>query len=132
MLSGTTLLVVDDEVDARDALVSLLERYGAHVHSVASVAEAMVALETTLPDVLITDLGMPDEDGFELIRRVRRLPEASGGLLPSLAVSAYAADDYRDRAISSGFQKHLQKPVAPGELVTTVARLAGRVEGFIP
>src|SRR5690606_8700789 len=74
LLSGMTLLVVDDEVDAREAIVSLLERYGARVHSAASVAEAMVALEAELPDVLITDLGMPEEDGFELIRRVRHLP----------------------------------------------------------
>jgi CheY-like chemotaxis protein len=131
MLGGLTLLVVDDEVDARDALVSLLERYGAQVHSAASVAEAMVALEAGLPDVLITDLGMPGEDGFELIRRVRLLPDA-GGLLPSLAVSAYAADEHRERALRNGFQKHLEKPVVPDELVTTVARLGGRVRALPP
>jgi CheY-like chemotaxis protein len=131
MLGGLTLLVVDDEVDAREAIVSLLEGYGAQVHSAASVAEAMVALEAELPDVLITDLGMPGEDGFELIRRVRLLPNA-GGSLPSLAVSAYAADEHRERAIRNGFQKHLEKPVAPDELVTTVARLGGRVQALSP
>ena len=74
ILNGVRLLVVDDEADARDALVGLLERYGAHVRPAASVADAMAALETDLPDVLISDLGMPGEDGYDLIRRVRLLP----------------------------------------------------------
>jgi len=121
-----SLLVVDDEADARDALVGLLERYGATVRSAASVAEAMAALESKLPDVLISDLGMPGADGYELIRRVRLLPAASGGLLPSLAVSAYATEEHRKKVMRSGFQKHLAKPVDPAELVTEVARLAGR------
>jgi two-component system CheB/CheR fusion protein len=127
MLSGTTILVVDDEADARDALVGLLERYGAHVRPAASVDEAMAALQSGLPDVLITDLGMPGDDGYELIRRVRLLPVAAGGLLPSLAVSAYATDEHRKKVIKTGFQKHLEKPVAPSDLVIAVARLAGRM-----
>jgi two-component system, chemotaxis family, CheB/CheR fusion protein len=126
MLYGTSVLVVDDEVDARDALVGLLERYGANVRPAASVSEAMAALETTIPDVLITDLGMPGEDGYELLRRVRLLPAAAGGHLPSLAVSAYATDEHRRKVIKTGFQTHLEKPVAPLDLVTAVARLAGR------
>jgi two-component system, chemotaxis family, CheB/CheR fusion protein len=129
MLDGTKVLVVDDEVDARDALVSLLERHGAHVRPAASVAEAMAALEKDLPDVLISDLGMPGEDGYELIRRVRLLPAETGGRLPSLAVSAYATDEHRKKVMRTGFQKHLEKPVAPAELVTEVARLAGRFNG---
>jgi CheY-like chemotaxis protein len=95
MLDGTKVLVVDDEVDARDALVGLLERYGAEVRPAASVSEAMAALETDLPDVLISDIGMPGEDGYELIRRVRLLPAEAGGGVPSLAVSAYATDEHR-------------------------------------
>ncbi len=125
VLSGVTVLVVDDEVDAREALVGLLERYGARVHSAASVTEAMAALEEASPDVLITDLGMPGEDGYELIRRVRLLPAARGGLLPSLAVSAYATREHRRKVVESGFQKHLEKPVTPVDLVTSVATLAG-------
>ena len=128
LLDGMRVLVVDDEVDARDALVGLLERYGAEVRPAASVAEAMTALETDLPDVLISDLGMPGEDGYELIRRVRLLPEDAGGRLPSLAVTAYATDEHRKKVMKTGFQKHLEKPVAPAELVIEVARLAGRLE----
>jgi two-component system CheB/CheR fusion protein len=128
ILDGTSVLVVDDEPDARDALVGLLERYGAHVRPAASVAEAMAALETALPDVLISDLGMPGEDGYELIRRVRLLPAEAGGGLPSLAVSAYATEEHRKKVMRTGFQKHLEKPVAPAELVTEVARLAGRLD----
>lgn len=123
LLAGTTVLVVDDEVDARDALVSLLERYGAHVSAARSVAEAMAWLETRIPDVLVSDLGMPGEDGYELIRRVRALPPDAGGRLPALAVSAYATEEHRKRVMSSGFQGHLEKPVAPAELVTELARL---------
>lgn len=124
ILDGIKVLVVDDGGDAREALVGLLERYGALVRPAASVAEAMAALEKELPDVLISDIGMPGEDGYELMRRVRLLPAECGGMLPSLAVSAYATEDHRRRVILSGFQKHLEKPVSPAELVSEVARLA--------
>ena len=127
MLDGMRVLVVDDEADARDALVGLLERYGAHVRPAASVAEAMAALQAELPDVLVSDIGMPVEDGYELIRRIRLLPADAGGSLPSLAVSAYATAEHREKVMRTGFQKHLEKPVTPVELVTEVARLAGRV-----
>jgi CheY-like chemotaxis protein len=125
LLSATRVLVVDDEADAREALVALLERFGAEVRSVASVAEAMIALKTSLPDVLISDLGMPGEDGYALIRQVRLLPAEAGGRLPALAVSGYATDAHRRKVISSGFQRLLEKPVEPAELVAEVARLAG-------
>jgi two-component system, chemotaxis family, CheB/CheR fusion protein len=128
ILEGTRVLVVDDEADARDALVGVLERYGAQVRPAGSVAEAMAALATELPDVLISDLGMPGEDGYELIRRVRLLPREAGGRLPSLAVSAYTTEEHRKRVMKTGFQKHLEKPVAPAELVSEVARLAGRLD----
>jgi CheY-like chemotaxis protein len=126
LLVGTRVLVVDDEVDARDALVGLLERYGAAVRSADSVVEAMVALRQSLPDVLVSDLGMPGADGYELIRQLRLLPADAGGQLPALAVSAYATDEHRKRVMKTGFQCHLAKPVAAAELVITVARLAGR------
>jgi CheY-like chemotaxis protein len=128
ILDGVNLLIVDDEADARDALAGLLERYGAHVRPAATVAEAMAALEAELPDVLISDIGMPGEDGYELIRRVRLLPAEAGGRLPSLAVSAYATEEHRKKVRKTGFQKHLEKPVAPAELVREVARLAGRLD----
>jgi CheY-like chemotaxis protein len=131
VLDGVSLVVVDDEVDARDALVGLLERYGAFVRPAASVAEAMEVLAKSLPDVLISDLGMPGEDGYELIRRVRLLPAEAGGHLPALAVSAYATDEHRKR-VMNGFNGYLEKPVAPGDLVTTVARLAGRATADAP
>jgi CheY-like chemotaxis protein len=127
MLEGAKVLVVDDESDARDALVGLLERYGANVRPATSVAEAMAALEIELPDVVVSDIGLPGEDGYELIRKVRRLPPERGGRLPLLAVSAYATDEHRRQVLGNGFQKHLEKPVAPAELVTEVARLAGRM-----
>jgi len=126
LLDGLRVLVVDDEADARDALAGLLERYGAEVRSAASVVEAMAALQVALPDVLVSDIGMPGADGYELIRRIRLLPADAGGRLCSLAVSAYATDEHRKRVLSSGFQGHLEKPVAAAELVTAVARLAGR------
>ncbi len=129
ILDGVSLVVVDDEADARDALVGLLERYGAHVRPAGSVAEAMAALETGLPDVLIADLAMPGEDGYELLRRVRLLPAEAGGRLPTLAVSAYATEEHRRKVARAGFQKHLEKPVAPTELVAAVAHLAGRPDG---
>jgi two-component system CheB/CheR fusion protein len=125
MLEGTRVLVVDDEADARDALVGLLERCGAKVRSAASVAEAMIAFTAEVPDVLISDIGMPREDGYELIRRIRALPPEAGGAVPSLAVSAYATDEHRRKMLRTGFQRHLEKPVAAADLVNEVARLAG-------
>jgi CheY-like chemotaxis protein len=95
------------------------------VRPAASVADAMAALETDLPAVLVSDLGMPREDGYELIRRVRLLPAEACGRLPSLAVSAYATEEHRQKVMRTGSQKHLEKPVAPAELVTEVARLDG-------
>jgi two-component system CheB/CheR fusion protein len=128
MLRGARVLVVDDEGDARDAVVRLLERYGAHVRPATSVTEAMADLEEALPDVIVSDIGMPGEDGYELIRRVRLLPVDKGGALPLLALSAYSTEEHRRKVMQSGFQMHLEKPVAPGELVTEVARLAGQHE----
>lgn len=127
-LHGTKILVVDDEADAREALVGLLERYGATVCPAGSVSEAMRALESTVPDLLISDLGMPGEDGYELIRRIRELPDHAGGRVPSMAVTAYATEEHRVKALEIGFQKHLEKPVAAYDLVTEAARLVGRAE----
>jgi CheY-like chemotaxis protein len=124
VLDRTRVLVVDDEADVRNALVGLLERHGAEVRPAGSVAEAMAALASGVPHVMVSDLGMPGEDGYELIRRVRLLPPDAGGNLPSLALTAYVTDEHRAKVKASGFQHYLQKPVAPDELVAEVARLA--------
>jgi two-component system CheB/CheR fusion protein len=126
ILDGLRVLVADDEVDARDALVTVLERYGAKVTAAASAAEAMEALRRGVPDVLVSDIGMPGEDGYELMRKVRKLAPEEGGRLPALALTAYAGDDDRSQASLAGYQAYLTKPVSPAELVATVARMAER------
>ncbi len=126
-LLGLSVLVVDDEADVREAFATVLARYGARVRAAASVSEAMAALQEAIPDVLVSDLGMPGEDGYDLIRQVRMLPAERGAGLPALAVSAYASPADRQKAISHGFRMHLAKPVALAELVTEVARASGRL-----
>jgi two-component system CheB/CheR fusion protein len=123
-LAGTRLLVVDDEHDARDALVGLLELYGAHVRSASSVAEAMTELEIELPHVLISDIGLPLEDGYELMRRLHALEVRVGRRVPAIAVSAYPKDSNRGRALKAGFQTYLEKPVTPRELMKAVIHLS--------
>jgi PAS domain S-box-containing protein len=124
-LSGRRVLVVEDEADARVALSLVLEHEGALVTAVGSAAEAIAAFDDAPPDVLVSDIGMAEEDGYALLRRVRaREPERGGGV-PAVAVTAYAGSDDRYRAISAGFQMHLAKPVDSSQLVDAVARLAG-------
>jgi CheY-like chemotaxis protein len=126
-LNGLRVLVVDDEIDARMLLAAMLERCGAEVISVNSAQEGLAALETWRPDVLVADIGMPVEDGYALIRRVRTLPKDKGGQTPALALTAYARTEDRVRALSEGYQLHLAKPVDRVELATVVASLANRV-----
>ena len=126
-LDGLSVLVVDDDPDVRDALSGVLERCGAKVRAAGAVGEAMNALRAAVPDVLVSDLGMPGDDGYELMRQVRMLPSDAGGALPALAVSAYARESDRRKALAAGFRVHLAKPVAPAELVDQVARAAGRI-----
>jgi CheY-like chemotaxis protein/anti-sigma regulatory factor (Ser/Thr protein kinase) len=126
-LDGLNVLVVDDDADVRDALAGVLERSGADVRTAAAVGEAMNAVREAVPDVLVSDLGMPGDDGYELIRQVRMLPPDAGGTLPALAVSAYARESDLQKALAAGFRVHLAKPVAAAELVHEVARAAGRV-----
>jgi CheY-like chemotaxis protein len=120
------VLVVDDEADARAVLAAVLEQCGAAVTTAGSVREALLALEQDHPDVLVSDIGMPGEDGYRLIQRVRALGSASGGGLPAVALTAYARTEDRMRALSAGFQAHLPKPVEPEELAALVADLARR------
>lgn len=122
-LAGVRALVVDDDPDARELLTALLQARGILVRSVASVREGLAALERELPDIILSDLAMPDEDGYDLIRSVRELPVDSGGLVPAIAVTAYARPEDEARCLLSGFQVHLAKPVDPVELLSAVERL---------
>jgi PAS domain S-box-containing protein len=123
---GVKVLVVDDEADARSLVRRLLEDCQAQVITAGSAAEALNLVRTERPDVLICDIGMPGEDGYALIKRVRALGPAHGGQVPAAALTAYARGEDRVKAILAGFQMHLAKPVEPAELIATVASLAGR------
>jgi len=125
-LSGIKVLVVDDEADARDLFQRVLADCGAEVLTVATAGEALLVVERERPHLLMSDIGMPDIDGFELLRRVRALGQARGGKLPAIALTAFARSEDRTRALRAGFLVHLSKPVEPSELVATVAAVAGR------
>jgi PAS domain S-box-containing protein len=125
-IEGLKILVVDDERDARELLVTILAQCGAVVTSASSAAEALAAIELGAPDVMVSDVGMPDEDGYELVRRLRLLPAAKGGRLPVVALTAYARAEERTRALRAGFNMHVPKPVEPSELLAVIASLAAR------
>ncbi|MFE1744078.1 response regulator [Coleofasciculus sp. H7-2] len=125
-LDGLQVLVVDDEADSRVFITTVLEECGASVRAVASVESAIEVIKLLKPDVLLSDIGMPEEDGYTLIRKVRALSVEQGGEIPAIALTAYARAEDRMRAIAAGFQMHIPKPVEPAELATVVASLAGR------
>jgi CheY-like chemotaxis protein len=122
-LDGLRVLIVDDEADARDLLREVLEICGSEVVTTSSVPEALEALRGARFDILISDIGMPHEDGYSLIEKVRRLTDAEGGRTPAIALTAYARVEDRIRALKAGFQAHLPKPVEPVELAAVVASL---------
>jgi len=128
-IAGVRVLVVDDEPDARALLRRVLEDCDAIVSAAPSVERAMAVLQTERPDVLISDIGMPGEDGYSLIRRVRRLASDAGGSIPAIALTAYASSEDRVQSVLAGFQHHLAKPVEPAELVAMVASLVPRRGG---
>jgi len=125
-LHGTRVLVIDDEPDAREVVASVLERCGADVIVAGSAAEAMPIVERDRPDVVLSDIEMPEEDGYSLMRRIRELPTDRGGLTPAAALTAYAGTEDRIRVLDAGFQMHVPKPVQPAELAAVVASLSGR------
>jgi PAS domain S-box-containing protein len=125
-LSGIKVLVVDDETDARDLVRRVLTECDAQVLTAATAAEALLLVEREAPHVLVTDIGMPDVDGFELLRRVRALGQTRGGKVPAIALTAFARSEDRTRALRAGFLVHVSKPIEPSELVATVASVAGR------
>ena len=123
MLRNVRVLVVDDEEDARLLLETTLSQYGADVTIAASAAEALQAIERAVPDVLLSDVGMPHEDGYALIRRLRARPAAAGGTIPAVAITAYASASDRLTALSAGYQAHVAKPFEPREIAALVAEL---------
>jgi len=124
-LVNLQLLVVDDDDDTREFLIALLEEEGAMVRSASSVAEALAALESSWPDVLLSDIGMPGADGYELIARVREMEVLRGRMMPAIALTAYARESERQQALEAGFQMHLSKPVEVTQLIAGIANLAG-------
>ncbi|QRO01724.1 PAS domain-containing protein [Archangium violaceum] len=128
-LSGVRVLVVDDELDTRELLRTLLEERKAEVTVATCVAEAFESLVRTPPSLLVSDIGMPGEDGYALIRRVRALPPERGGQVPAAALTAFTRLEDRTRALAAGFQVHVPKPVDPTELVMSLANLVNRFAG---
>jgi CheY-like chemotaxis protein len=123
-LSGVRVLLVDDEADARELLAEVLQQYGAVVTTVASADEALQALRSLRPTVLISDIGMPGEDGHSLIRRVRALPPEAGGRTPAAALTAFARSEDGRRSLAAGFLRHATKPIQPAALAALVLELA--------
>jgi PAS domain S-box-containing protein len=125
-LRGVYVLVVDDEADARDLLSTILAGQGAEVAVAASADEAVSSIRVRRPDVLLSDIQMPDQDGYALMRRVRALADMRGARIPAAALTAHALPEDRVHALLAGYQAHLPKPAQPAEIIATVASLAGR------
>ncbi len=124
-LSGLRVLVVDDEADIRELVTFILQESGAEVTVTASASEALAALNQSVPDVLLSDIGMPDVDGYMLMRQVRAFSPERGGQIPAIALTAYAGEYNQQQALAAGFQLHVSKPVEPDELVRAIANLVG-------
>ena len=128
-LKNVKVLLVDDDTDTREFEVFLLEQYGATVIAVASSAEALQKLDQSLPDVIISDIGMADIDGYALMQQIRSRPPAQGGTIPAIALTAYAAEIDQHKALESGYQKHLTKPLEPEQLIDAIFTLLGMQSG---
>ncbi|HYC01550.1 MAG TPA: ATP-binding protein [Candidatus Limnocylindrales bacterium] len=126
-LHGLRILVVDDESDTRELIQRVFEHCDADVHVAAGAKAALESIPVLRPHVLVSDIGMPEMDGYQLIRAVRRLPAEQGGRTPAVAVTAFARSEDRTRALLAGYQVHIAKPIEPAELVATVASLTGRM-----
>jgi signal transduction histidine kinase/ActR/RegA family two-component response regulator len=125
-LDGLRVLLVDDEPEAREIISTVIVRTGAEVKTCISASEALVKLSEWRPDVILSDIAMPEEDGYSFIGKVRSLPRDKGGETPAAALSAYARDEDRLQALAAGYQMHIAKPIGASQLVTMIAKLAGR------
>jgi signal transduction histidine kinase/ActR/RegA family two-component response regulator len=125
-LDGLRVLLVDDEPEAREIISTVITRTGAEVQACTSASEALAKLVEWKPDVILSDIAMPDEDGYSFIGKVRSLPRDKGGETPAAALTAYARDIDRRQALAAGFQMHIAKPIGASQLVTMIAQLAGR------
>jgi CheY-like chemotaxis protein len=125
-LMGLKVLVVDDEIDSLELIKIFLEHCGAHVQTADSADAALKTFDDVVPDVLISDIGMPGSDGYELIEKIRAFSPDRGGKIPAVALTAYARSEDKTRALRSGFQTHLTKPVEMEKLVSTISKVAGR------
>jgi CheY-like chemotaxis protein len=125
-LDGLRVLLVDDEPEAREIISTVIMRTGAEVTACTSATEALAKLAEWKPDVILSDIAMPDEDGYSFIGKVRSLPRDKGGETPAAALTAYARDVDRRQALAAGYQMHIAKPIGASQLVHMVARLAGR------
>jgi CheY-like chemotaxis protein len=122
-LGGLRVLVVEDDEDARELVVTVLEDAGAIVASADSAAAGFDAVRDFQPQLLVSDIGMPDEDGYSLMRRVRALGVVAGGGIPSIALTAYTRAEDRAKALRAGFSLHMAKPIRPSDLVSAIASL---------
>jgi CheY-like chemotaxis protein/nitrogen-specific signal transduction histidine kinase len=125
-LTDIRVLIIDDEPDSRELLAVILAQARAEVMSVASAAEFLKALESFQPDVVVSDIGMPEVDGYTLLRQVRSLSPKQGGQIPAIALTAYAGEIDRQQAIAAGFQRHITKPIEPDQLVVAIVSLLSR------
>jgi CheY-like chemotaxis protein len=125
-LTGLRVLAVEDDLDSRELLATVLGQSGAVAHAAASAAEAFRLFTSGTFDVLVSDIGLPGEDGYGLISRIRTLSPTEGGRIPAVALTAFARGDDRTRALRAGFDMHLPKPVEPAELVAVLGNLTGR------
>jgi CheY-like chemotaxis protein len=125
-LAGVHILLVDDQMDTLEAICLLLELNGARMTCVGSVEETLASIAEDPPDVLISDLSLPEEDGLSLIRRLRQLPHDRGGRLPAIALTAHANAAMERAALEAGFQRFLRKPIDPGQLLQVLRELLSR------
>lgn len=126
ILNGLRILVVDDESDSRELVNAILTRCGSEVRCCESVTEAIKVVREWKPDLLVSDIGMPNEDGFDLIKKLRKQRLKLAREIPAIALTAYATDDDRNRTLSAGFQMHISKPIEPKALVRSIAGAVGR------
>ncbi|MCI0552103.1 MAG: response regulator [Anaerolineae bacterium] len=117
------MLIVEDDSDTQDMLSILLKEWHAEVRAVQSADEAFELLNLWIPDVLLSDIGLPNEDGYQMIKKIRKLPQSAGGRIPAIAFTACARFDDRMRAISEGFNMYLPKPIEPAELAAAIYSL---------